>query len=320
MTTVVPDGAADGGRAAADLAEALRRGPFHAALRAAIRARDLPLDRLRYRLAQHGVQVSLSTLSSWQHGKAQPERASSIAGVRILEHELGLPEGSLIALLGAPRPRGPRASTRRLPARPEGPLGLGPALTTVLQSLEGADAYTFDVVSRSDTVRLDGEGRLRSVLIRTMVSAVRDGADSYYSTFAGERGTDPGQVQVTALSGCTIGEIRPVPGAPALVTRLVLDDVLAEGECSMLEFRYDPESGDRTPFYGYCAYRPTGQYQLHVQFEPSLVPVRCQRFRHSADMNRASSGEPVPISRSGRAHMYAQNLVGQAAGLRWEWA
>jgi hypothetical protein len=88
----------------------------------------------------------------------------------------------------------------------------------------------------------------------------------------------------------------------------------------MLEFRYDPASGDRTPFYGYCAYRPTGQYQLHVQFEPSLVPVRCQKFRHSADMNRAHDGERVPISRSGRAHMYAENLVGQAAGLRWEWA
>ena len=57
-----------------------------------------------------------------------------------------------------------------------------------------------------------------------------------------------------------------------------------------------------------------------VGFDRSLVPGRCLRFQHASDMTRIDGGEHVPVSRSGRAHMYAQDLVGQAAGLRWEWA
>ncbi|WP_432931803.1 hypothetical protein ACQPZZ_12695 [Microbispora sp. CA-135349] len=91
-----------------ELAEVLRSGPFDRALRVAIRARGLSLDRLHSRLRERGFEVSLSILSYWQRGRSRPERAASLAAVRELEVILSLPEYALIGLLGPPRPRGRR--------------------------------------------------------------------------------------------------------------------------------------------------------------------------------------------------------------------
>jgi len=48
-----------------DLGRLLYSGPFHEALRAAVRRRGLTLDRLRAHLARRGLIVGLSSLSDW---------------------------------------------------------------------------------------------------------------------------------------------------------------------------------------------------------------------------------------------------------------
>ncbi|HKE50153.1 MAG TPA: transcriptional regulator [Actinomycetes bacterium] len=93
---------------AAQLAVALRTGPFEHALRLAIRSRGLTLDRLRVRLLERGVHTSLASLSNWQRGRCRPERTRSLRAVRELEDILGLPGDSLVVLLGPRRPRGRR--------------------------------------------------------------------------------------------------------------------------------------------------------------------------------------------------------------------
>ncbi|MER6759018.1 MULTISPECIES: transcriptional regulator [Amycolatopsis] len=89
-----------------DLGQLLETGPFAEALRAAIRARGLGLERIRYRLRGRGTTVSLATLSHWQSGRCRPERPESLRALRNLEQILGVPDGSLRRLLGPPRPRG----------------------------------------------------------------------------------------------------------------------------------------------------------------------------------------------------------------------
>ncbi|GAA1020847.1 hypothetical protein Aple_076620 [Acrocarpospora pleiomorpha] len=89
-----------------ELAVLLRTGPFERALRAAIAARGLSLERLHVRLAERGAQVSLASLSNWQRGRSRPERSSSLVAVGELEVILGLPAHSLVTLLGPRRPRG----------------------------------------------------------------------------------------------------------------------------------------------------------------------------------------------------------------------
>ncbi|MGW5741466.1 XRE family transcriptional regulator, partial [Amycolatopsis sp. NPDC003861] len=86
-----------------DLGTLLREGPFDAALRAAIRARGLSLDRLREHLRTRGVSVTTATLSYWQSGRSRPRRRDSVHGLRQLEAVLEVPAGSLVALLGPPR-------------------------------------------------------------------------------------------------------------------------------------------------------------------------------------------------------------------------
>jgi hypothetical protein len=83
----------------------LATGPFAAALRAAIRARGLGLDRIRYRLRSRGVSISLATLSHWQSGRCRPERSESLLALAHIEEVLEVPPGSLIHLLGPPRSR-----------------------------------------------------------------------------------------------------------------------------------------------------------------------------------------------------------------------
>jgi hypothetical protein len=303
------------------LRDALTHGPFALALRTAIRIRGLPLERLRSRLAHSGVRLSLSTLSNWQHGRAQPERADSLVALSLLERELRVPPGSLVSLLGPPRPRGRTAATRRMARRPERSIGLGRELAGVLASLEGGGEYAFDIVSRSDHVDVDATGRVQSVRVVTTVCAVRDGVDRYHSAFHGEPGSQPSSVTVTALRGCRVADVVRVPGAPAGVAEIVLDDVLREGESSLLEFRFDHlgDGGTLSPLYGYGAYWPTGHYELHMQFHPERLPARCWRFRNKPDAPSGAPGEQVFLSGSGRAHMHATDVNGEAVGLAWSW-
>ncbi|MEQ4605719.1 helix-turn-helix transcriptional regulator [Streptomyces cavourensis] len=97
---------------------------FGQALREARERKGLTLARLRDHLARRGVRVSTVTLSHWQRGRSQPERAESLRAVSAIESILGCPAGGLLALLGPRRPRGrprrPRRSAWRTPARSTG--------------------------------------------------------------------------------------------------------------------------------------------------------------------------------------------------------
>jgi hypothetical protein len=91
----------------------LATGPF-----AAIRARGLGLERIRYRLRAQGVSISLATLSHWQSGRCRPERPESLLALCHIEEVLEVPPGSLTHLLGPPRSRGRGACPTH--ARPDG--------------------------------------------------------------------------------------------------------------------------------------------------------------------------------------------------------
>lgn len=85
--------------ATAELESVLRGGPFHVALRAAIAARGLPLQRVQHHLSRYGVKVGVTSLSYWQQGARRPQRPESLRAVRALEEILQLPDESLIRLL-----------------------------------------------------------------------------------------------------------------------------------------------------------------------------------------------------------------------------
>src|SRR4029078_11236752 len=85
--------------AEAELDTALRGGPFHVALRAAIAARGLPLQRVQHHLSRYGVRVGVTSRSYGQRRPGRPNRPESLRAVRALEEILHLPDESLIRLL-----------------------------------------------------------------------------------------------------------------------------------------------------------------------------------------------------------------------------
>src|SRR2546421_3729475 len=78
-------------------------GRFSHALRSAIKASGLSLNRIQYRLRERGAAVSSATLSYWQSGRRRPTRHDSLLVVRQLEEILRMPAGTPGAPVEAPR-------------------------------------------------------------------------------------------------------------------------------------------------------------------------------------------------------------------------
>ncbi len=157
--------------------------PFHEALRAAIAASGLSLDRIQDRLSRRGTPVASATLSSWQSGRYQPERQRSLAALAVLEDVLRLPPGALTGLLGPPRPRG-----RWLPPDGDHP-DLARAwsdhhdLTAALAALDTRWDDSLTRLSCHNRVDVDADRRVRSMTSRRVLRAEADGADRWIAVY-----------------------------------------------------------------------------------------------------------------------------------------
>ncbi|WP_396452938.1 helix-turn-helix domain-containing protein, partial [Actinomadura sp.] len=72
---------------------------FAGALRQAVQASGLTLERIRHRLGRRGLTVSVATLSYWQRGRSRPRSRTVVAA---LEEILQVPPGALTELLDDP--------------------------------------------------------------------------------------------------------------------------------------------------------------------------------------------------------------------------
>src|SRR5262245_42616397 len=137
----------------------LGTGPFHTALRKAIRRRGLTLDRLRCHLAGRGVPVAVSTLSDWQHGHRRPGGAHPLRALRVLEEILHLPSESLVRLLIVPDADRREGDGLRLLRPPEGLDERHGVLSDLLDTLPGARDRGMRIVNQHDQVFIDAHRR-----------------------------------------------------------------------------------------------------------------------------------------------------------------
>jgi hypothetical protein len=263
----------------ADLDHLLAHGPFPAALRAAIVARGLSLDRLRHRLARRGLSVSVPTLSLWQSGRRRPERAESLRVLSGLEQVLELPAGALGTLLGPPRPRG------RAPVR-----GRAGQLVTV---------------SQHDQAEIDALGGLSSVRARVVLRATGAGLDRWPVRWHSEPGVAP---KIVADRNCRVGSVEHDLDHDRLTAELVLDSPPAPGESVIVEYRatFPAHTGARQ--YVRIFDRPVRDYLLEARF--AELPAQCVRV-HGEESDR----ELVPDS-GGTVHVAEADVAGRI-GIRW---
>ena len=302
--------------AAEELASALRTGPFHVALRAAINARGLSLQRVQHHLARRGVNVGVTSLSYWQQGARRPQRSESLRAVRALEEILRLPEESLIHLLTRDRPTvgAPWSTARRswseataAAERLRAELGLEPD--------DG-----LHTVGHHERVSIGARRELLGLDSQQVVRARRGGLDRYVAVHHGDPGCDPERVSVHALENCRTGRVHWCRETGVLVAELLFDIRLQPGETHV--FRYAFEDGTAGPSHEHVRdFGPGGgQYVLQVCFAERALPVRCQRFTQHSPAAVRGGRRDLPLSVPHRCvHLVETQVPAGLLGIGWAW-
>ncbi|MEU3754762.1 hypothetical protein AB0H17_18630 [Streptomyces olivoreticuli] len=302
-----------------ELAQALRTGPFHLALRTALSVRGLALHRVQHRLAQRGVRVGVTSLSYWQQGARRPQRPESLRAVRMLEDVLELPPHSLTRLL---EPLEPRTGAERPAARSYRSLvEESRALERLLAELESPADGGLHTVCHLERVLIGAGRELLERDSQHVVRAHRDGVDRYVAIHHGDTGCDPGQVAVRATENCRVGRVRWHAKAGVLVAELLFDTRLRAGETYV--FGYGFEDGTAGPSSEYVRgfSFAGGQYVLQVRFDGAALPVRCRRFaQSSAGAPRAGQQELTLAGRHRGVHLVEQGVRPGILGIAWDWS
>ncbi len=281
-----------------------RPGSFAEALDAAITARGLTLDRLRYHLAEQGVDVSVATLSYWRRDRRRPERAESLKAVLALESLLGLPETALLTLLGPPRPRGRWLNRRMLSEIP------------LIAEFDDPDEGEFSMVAAHDVFTVGSDQADRGVRSRLVLRGERGRVTRCLVKYQAD---DPGfPPALTDVRFCRRGEVKVDPDAGLMVGELLLDRPLNVGEHAVVEYEMTSEPGPPVEFYYRQFLEPVGQYSQQVQFE-GAPPRQCHGFRRLTLHAPELAGEKLAVGPSGASCLVGFNVEPGVVGTRWHW-
>ncbi|MFS2291602.1 MAG: hypothetical protein FWJ90_02715 [Actinomadura sp.] len=156
---------------------------FAGALRQAVQASGLTLERIRHRLCRRGLTVSVATLSYWQRGRSRPRSREVVVA---LEEILQVPPGTLTELLDDPAPTAP--AVRAGPAA--GPAGAAERgrlarelwpdperYAWLVGQLDRSGDHRLERLSIHDVYRLDESDRSWTLSVRTVLRAAGDDID-----------------------------------------------------------------------------------------------------------------------------------------------
>ncbi|MET9446493.1 hypothetical protein [Streptomyces cinerochromogenes] len=305
----------------AELDTALRGGPFHVALRAAIAARGLPLQRVQHHLSRHGVKVGVTSLSYWQQGARRPQRPESLRAVRALEEILQLPDESLIRLLGESGESGEGAGSGRPAGRSYRSLveasGVVDRLTADLGwSLDGG----LHTLGHHEGVRISARRELASRESHHIVRAHRDGVDRFVAVHHGDPGCDPRRIAVHALENCRTGRLRWDQDTGVLVAELLFGTRLRAGDTFLFRYRIEDGTAGASREYLHRFGFPGGQYALQVRFDAAALPVRCHRFSQLSAAAPRSGQQDLPVTGPHHcAHVVEPRIRPGILGIAWDW-
>jgi hypothetical protein len=308
------------------LEDALREGPFSAALQLAIANSELTLDRLEYRLRARGHRIGRSTLSYWQQGQRRPERPASMAALASLEEILGLPESALSSLLGPRKPRGRWIGYQgnvvdwsELAAAP------AEAIRLALIDTRRAAERVVDVMS-TDRVEVDALRRFRRWDAEVLYRARQNNADRVLELYGFDPNIDVSKLRPSGLEGCRIGRSRSQADEFLLAVELLFDRAMSEGTTHLLRYTYDYtaayiEGVDESPPTEWARgfRRSTPLYVASIRFDPARLPVRCYHTRSARIGSAEQHVEDLLVTPDGGTHLALQNVQPGIHHVRWEW-
>jgi hypothetical protein len=301
-----------------ELNQALRSGPFSAALHLAIERGGLTLEEIRDWLGERGVQLSLATLSYWRRGRSRPERAKSLDAVRLLETLLDLPANGLVALLGPRRARGrwvdhvPGSVTPHLlfgDRRPE----------RVLQRIGIEQRRRIRRISTQVQVEVGPQRLVHRICVREVIEALADrvthGAVLY---IADEEPDRPPRLRV--VRNARLGEVEVDRTLGLIAAELVFDRVLQTGDRALLEYEWYFDHGMRMVNYEHRFMDPVREYLLQICFAPEAMPAHCRRYDRRTALAPEGNHAELWIGGSGTALLAETDVPAGIVGMRWTWS
>ncbi|GGS60403.1 helix-turn-helix domain-containing protein [Actinokineospora fastidiosa] len=303
----------------AEQPESMAADAFPTALRAAIQASGLSLDRIQYRLRARGVSISVTALSYWQSGRRRPERAESLAALGHLEDVLGVPTGSLIALLGPPRPRG-RVNRESSRLSIEALWGNTEPIALLLKRIDFTTDAALTKLSQHDRMEIGADRGEKLIGVRQVFRAERDGADRTIMVYDLEL---PGRPfpRVVAGDTCRIGRVARDEDAGLIAAEILLDRPLGRGDTTIVDYALQhpgpPYSrGDDS----YCRKftSPVREFVLELRFDPRALPTYLEQYTADPD-DQVTSRRKLEISPDGKAHAVALDFGPGIMCVRWEW-
>ncbi|MCQ4207359.1 hypothetical protein [Streptomyces longispororuber] len=300
------------------LETALRTGPFHVALRAAIAARRLPLHRVQHHLSRQGIKVGVTSLSYWQQGARRPQRNESMRAVRALEDILELPEESLIRLLG--HHETPSSSQRPAARSYRSLVEASGVLERLLTELESPLDGGLHTVGHVERVRIGMHRELLGRDSQHIVRAHRDGVDRYLAIYHGDPGCSPKDVAVQAMENCRTGRVRWDVGTGVLVAELLFDARLRAGDTHLFRYGFEDGTAGASTEYVRGFSFAGGQYTLQVRFADDALPVRCHRFTQQSTAAPRRGRQELTLSGHHRSvHVVEPQVRAGLLGIGWDW-
>ncbi|GAA3628635.1 hypothetical protein GCM10022267_13840 [Lentzea roselyniae] len=278
----------------------LRIGPFHSALRAAIRRRGLTLERLRLRLAQQDVAVALSTLSDWQQGRVRPVSPKSLRAVSVLEDLLEVPSRSLLTLLERSDPSG----------WPDVVPGMMPGFNT----------NDLEIVSRHDRVFVDAERHASRIHVSMVARARQDGVDRFYAHYFCDDAVHMSEVRHEPIRNCRAGRAARNEAEHVTVDELLFDRPLAAGETWVFEFViHDPTLLDSFEHaQGVRCF--LAQSLIEVHFDPAALPADPHVYLQDWQEAEPHRTIDLALDHTNSVHHFETNVSVNWIGIRWKWA
>lgn len=285
---------------------------FPEVLDAAITARGLSLDRIRERLRVVGTPVSTATLSYWRTGRSLPRRRTSLRAVLELEGILGLPEGTLAALIpdptGGGRQRNRPGFDATMPAA---------ELTRALFDRLGVPAQrVLSLQSIQITLTRAAGGGPGVERVRELIRAEEDGAVAFGIAYV-HQADGLSAPDIVAVTGCRVAQQVQVRSQHLTVARLELTRPLPRGAHQLVEYLVVPGPG-AVPFMHVERTAVAGaRYAvLEVRFHPDDVPSRVERYTRTSWGGEPHQVSPVEIQ-EGIAQTVFVEPVDPVCGLRW---
>jgi hypothetical protein len=283
-------------------------GSFAGTLRDAIDRRGLGLERVRERLEQRGVTVSVATLSYWQSGRSVPSRRSSLAALPHLEEVLGLDQGCLARSLPVTRDRPRRTIVPGLDV-----LWPEPPATRLLGLLDTRWDEHLDRLVVHEVVRIGADRRQLSLTVRQVLRARTDGPDRQVVMHCHDD-ADVALPELRAVRGCRTGRIERDEAHGVIGAELLFPSALQRGDTAIVE--YDLVCASPGPYetrYTRRLRTRMREYLLEIDFHPGQPPATVHQL--SEDDEVASR-----LDAPHHAHLVVSDPLPGTMGLSWTWA